>query len=493
MARRPEGFQPGQRQQINPGAATYPRPTLESVLDLNKPAPAPRHRRKKREVRKVLTRGLVTFALLGLVGGGYMFGKGYLKARQIFKGGAEGAAALQENVDPSSLRGEGDGRVNIMVLGKGGPGHEGADLTDTLLIASIDPLSKEASLLSIPRDLYVKVPGLGSMKINSVYANAKQRALSTGKRSNDQTQKAEAAGLDAIQKALEQSMGIPIHYYGMLDFEAFRKAIDTVGGITIDVKEPLYDQNVAWENNNSPLIAAKGVQTMNGKKALLYARSRYGSARGDFDRAQRQREVILALKDKVLSLGTFGNPVKITQLTEAFGSHVQTNLNVNEVMRLYNLGKDIQSSKVASIGLADPPNNFVTTDFIDGASVVVPRAGVNNYKEIQNFVRNALKDGFIRNENANIIILNGTATAGLATKRSEELKSFGYNVTKVADAPTKNYSHTTLVDLRGGSKKYTRKYLENRLGVTAVNNLPDANIVPESADFVIILGRNERL
>lgn len=489
--RRPEGFHAGVRPNLSaPRNPAISLPPIDDTMVLPD-APPKRHHKKKRNIRKTALRSVIMLLLVGFITGGYIFGKGYLKARQIFKGGAEGAAALQENVDPSLLKGEGDGRVNILVLGKGGPGHIGADLTDTVIVASIDPLQKEASLLSIPRDLYVKVTDLGSMKINSVYANAKQNALTGSRVSNDQLKKAEEAGLSTIQKTVEQSMGIPIHYYAMIDFEGFRKAIDTVGGIDIDVQQELYDPSVAWENGYNPLIAAKGMQHFNGKKALLYSRSRYGSARGDFDRAQRQREVILALKEKVLNVGTFGNPLKISQLTDDFGNHVQTNLSVNEVMRLYTIGKDVPSNKVASLGLADPPHNYVTTANIGGQSVVIPRAGAGNFKEIQSFVRNSLKDGFIRNENASLVILNGTNIAGLAGKRSEELKSFGYNVNQVGDAPTKDYANTILVDLRKNEKKYTRRYLEQRLNVTAVENLPDGSIQPGTADFVIILGRNE--
>lgn len=492
---RPQGFRPGQRAQIAaPGMGTAANlHGVRSRPGAHSTASATKHdRKKKRTPRQLLMRSMMSVALVGLIGGGFLFGKGYLKARQIFKGGADGAAALQDNVDPSLLRGEGDGRVNIMLLGRGGEGHTAADLTDTLLIASIDPLQKESALVSVPRDFYVRVPDLGSMKINSVYANAKQQALN-GSQSPNQIKEADKAGLQAVKQALEESMGIPIHYYAMVDFEAFRKAIDTVGGITIDVPEQLYDPMVAWENNNNPLIASQGVQHFNGKRALLYARSRHGSARGDFDRAARQRAIIVALKDKVLSAGTFGNPLKISQLADAFGDHVHTDLNVNDLMRLYTIAKEMPSDKVASIGLADPPNNFITTDFVDGQSVVVPTAGVFNFKEIQSYIRNTLKDGFLRNENASVTILNGTTTTGLATGRSEELKSYGYNVDTIGDTPTKNYSHTILVDLRKGDKKYTRRYLEKRLNVTAIDNLPDGAIQPGNADFVIILGRNESL
>ncbi|HSX27241.1 MAG TPA: LCP family protein [Patescibacteria group bacterium] len=445
--------------------------------------------RKPTHPWKMALKSLAIIFVMIILTGGFLFGRAYWKGRHIFKGGGS-APALADNIDPTKLRGEGDGRVNILILGKGGPGHEGPDLTDTILIASIDPIQKETAILSIPRDLYVKTTNYGSMKINSVYPTAKYQVLN-GPKTPDQAKRAEDVGLAAVQESIKDAIGIPIHYYAMVDFEAFRKAIDTVGGITIDVKQPLYDANVAWENHNNPLIAGVGLQTFNGKRALLYARSRYGSARGDFDRTERQREVLIALKDKVLSAGTFGNPLKINQLITAFGDHISTNLSVNELLRVYAIGKDIPSNKISSLGLADPPNDYVKTGNINGLSVVIPRAGLYNYTEIHNYVRNVLKDGYIKSENASILILNGTGTGGLATKKSEELKSYGYNVIGVADAPTKNYPRTILVDLRSGSKKYTRHYLEQRLGVSSVNSLPDSSIAAGSADFVIILGQNE--
>jgi len=419
--------------------------------------------------------------------GGFLLVKGYMDARNIFKGGSAGAAALQEDVDPSLLKGEGDGRINILLLGKGGLEHTGGDLTDTLLIASIDPIQKEASLLSIPRDLYVETPNLGAMKVNAVYATTKQEAI-TGSETAEQLAKIENRAIESTQKVLEESMGIPIHYYTMVDFEAFRLAINTVGGVNIDVKEQLYDQSIAWENNNNPLIAAEGQQTFDGKRALLYARSRYGSERGDFDRGVRQRQIIVGLKEKVLSSGTLSNPLKISQLVQTFGGHAQTNMSIQELTRLYEIAKDIDTSKVVSIGLSDPPNDYVTTDFVAGQSVVVPRAGLYEYKEIKHFVRNSLKDGFIRNENASIVLLNGSGREGLATEKAEELRSYGYNVTEVANAPSGNYRQTMLVDLRGGANRYTERYLEQRFRINAVSNLPDAAIQPGDADFVIILG-----
>jgi len=435
----------------------------------------------------------VLAAVLILVAGGLGL-KAYLKSRDIFKGGSDGAAALNKNVDPTLLKGEGDGRVNILLLGKGGEGHEGPDLTDTLLIASIDPVAKETALLSIPRDLWVKSTAGGSSKVNSVYANAKYAVLNnytTKQQTAEIKQKAEDAGIKAIEGTLSNVLGIPLQYYVMVDFTAFKQAVDAVGGIDINVKKQLYDTNVAWENNKNPLIAAVGMQHFDGKKALLYSRSRMGSARGDFDRTERQREVILALKDKVLSAGTFTNPVKINGLINAFGDHVATDFSLNEIMRVYELVKGVDATKVQSIGLADPPNDFVTTSNVSGQSVVVPRAGTFVYGPIQSYIRNTLRDSFLKSENASVVVLNGTAKSGLAKIKADELKAYGYNVTTVGDAPTKTYTKTVLVDMTKGVKKYTRNYLEKRLGVASTTTLPDPNIVPGTADFVIIVGSNE--
>jgi LCP family protein required for cell wall assembly len=456
-------------------------------VDPRKPSAATHKKTRKHSRKKIALRSFAALTIMVLLVGGVLFGKGLWNLNRIFKGGTSGAAALQNDVDPTKLKGEGDGRVNILLLGRGGDGHEGPDLTDTILVASIDPVQKEAAILSIPRDFWVKAPGGGSSKINAIFANAKYAAQGRAKTAADR-QKTDEAGFAAIEDTVEKTMGIPIHYHAMVDFEGFRKAIDTVGGVTVDVKEKLYDPTVAWENKNNPLIAGVGLQTFDGKRALLYARSRHGSARGDFDRATRQREILLALKQKVLSLGTFSNPLKISQLLDNFGNHVQANMSIEEMRRVYDISKDIDGSKVISIGLADPPNNYVTTSNIDGLSVVVPRAGTYTYTDIQGYVRNVLKDGFIKNENASIAIYNGTETPGLATTRATDLKSYGYNVTTIADAPTKGYTKTVLVDLRSGQKKYTKHYLEQRLKVTAVSSLPDTKIQPGTADFVIILG-----
>jgi polyisoprenyl-teichoic acid--peptidoglycan teichoic acid transferase len=481
---------PQQAGGTRPGRIRQPMQPMDITL------PGEGKKKKKRRFRSRKTvKILSVFAVLVLLVGGYFVGRTYLAVNGIFKGGGN-APALSKNVDPTKLRGEGDGRVNILMLGKGGMGHDGADLTDTLLVASMDPVNKKASILSIPRDFWVKSSKGGQSKINAVYANAKSAVLN-GRQTSDINQRAEQAGVSAISTTIESAMGIPIHYYVMVDFQGFVQAINTVGGVDIYV-DPKDDAGIVretlWDEltrKNYRLDVRAGNNHFDGQRALMYARSRHTSTRGDFDRAERQRKILIALKDKVMSAGTYGNPVKVNQLITNFGSHVQSNLSTNEVLRVYDIVKGINSAHINSVGLADPPNNYVTTDMVNGQSIVRPRAGLFDYSEIQNYVRNTLKDGYIQNENAIIAVYNGSTKPGLASKKATELKSFGYNIPTVANAPTQTYAKTVLVDLTKGTKKYTKHYLEQRLKVTATTTLPDPAITATGADFVIILGQNE--
>lgn len=489
-----EGFHASKQSQLpQPNTGRKPRRDTTGMIDLSLPEEKQKKRRWKRwssltrrqKIKRTLLAGLMTVLLIG----GFLLGKGYLNLRHIFRGGGN-AAVLEEGVDPSKLRGEGDGRVNILLLGRGGGNHDAPDLTDTILIASIDPINKKAGMLSIPRDLWVTTDNLGSMKINAVYAQTLYSAQANGKSKSQ----AEAEAFSAIEKKVSEVTGIPIHYHAMIDFVGFEKAINTVGGVDVyvDKNGEVYEQ--MWDEltgTNYTLDVREGWQKFNGQRALAYARSRHTSARGDFDRAERQRKLLLALKDKVLSAGTFANPARLSALISDFGGHINTNMTIDEMLQIYNIGKDVNNEGVKSISLVDEPNNFLVSDFIDGQSVQIPKAGLNNFSAIQSFVRNTLKDGFIEKENPEIIVLNGTNIPGLAQKRADELKSYGYRVTNVGDAPTKTYAQTVFVDLRHGDKKYTRYYLQKRLGVDAVESLPDNTIDPGQADFVIIVGRNE--
>jgi LCP family protein required for cell wall assembly len=510
--KRPEGYHPTTRstEAIQPALSpSKPRKQIarpqESILHMTLPGGALEEASSKKKHKKLkkddstrsprwrftrkwgIRSGLVVAGLVLLIGG-FLFTKGLLQANKIFKGGGK-AAALQSQVKPELLKGEGDGRINILLLGKGGGDHDGPDLTDTILVASIDPINKTANMVSIPRDMWVTSDGASS-KINAVYANHKYSALN--KNSKDKAG-AEKAGIKSIEATVTQVLGIPIHYYGMVDFQAFKQAVDTVGGVDINVPPELAVQEHLWDETtrkNYYLNVPAGMQHFDSTRALFFTRSRHTSARGDFDRSERQRIFIQALGQKVLSAGTYTNPVKISQLMSAFGDHVATDFSVNDSLRLANIAKGIKSTDIKSTGLADPPNNYVRTDNINGQSIVRPTAGIGDYSAIQNYIRNTLKDPYIAKENAAIMVLNGTTVPGLAGSKGDELKSYGYNVIKVDSAPSSDYQKTVLVDMTGNKKPFTKNYLEKRLGVKATTTLTDKTIVTTGADFVLILGQD---
>jgi polyisoprenyl-teichoic acid--peptidoglycan teichoic acid transferase len=444
--------------------------------------------RKRASMRRWAFRGVATLLILLTGLGGLLFSQGFLKLHKVFKGGTVSAAALKTNVDPTLLKGEGDGRINVLLLGRGGGTHDAPDLTDTMMLASIDPINHTSTLLSIPRDFWVDVPNDGAMKINAAWETGKYKYLGKVSGDNSNTQSVQA-GFDLVDQTVESVIGVPIHYNMLLDFQAFRQAVDTLGGVDVNVPTDLVDPTMAWENAGNSVLAKAGAQTFDGKHALIYVRSRETST--DFARSVRQRSVLLALKEKVKTLGTLSNPLKLSGLMNSFGNNVQTDLSLGDGSRLYNIFKDVSNANTTSIGLGDATTNLITTGMINGQSTVQPKAGLFKYSDIQNFVRGQLKDPYLTKENAKIMILNGTSQPGLATTESNLLKSYGYNIVGAANAPTSGYARTTVIDLNHGKDKYTKHYLEQRLNVTATTTLPDATIQQNQADFVIIVGSDE--
>jgi LCP family protein required for cell wall assembly len=446
--------------------------------------------RPQRIVRKRLSRTMLGLRIASavvavfLVTGGFLAWKGYAKFHKVFHGTTTVAALSKKTVAPDLLKGEGDGRVNILLLGVGGPGHDGPDLTDTIVVLSVDPVNGTAAMISIPRDLWVNMPVnyFGSQqKINAAYESGKYHYLGKLDASNSSAPAVEA-GFDAIDTTLKDVLDVNINYHLLVNFQAFRQAIDAVGGVTVDVPTQLYDPTMAWENHNSPILADVGVQQMDGVKALLYARSRETTS--DFARSQRQRQILIALKDKVLTAGTLSNPTKIDALMNAFGDNVYSDLSTQGATRLVGIMKKVSDTKVNSVGLTDEPHKLVTTDRVGTASVVRPIAGLGNYTDIQAYVRSQIPDGYLLKEHAPLLVVGSTAAGAAAT--AAILTNYGYTVAATSTT-TAAIAQPIVVDRSNGKDPYTLHYLEARYGVTAVKSLPAGlGVTPGSAKFVII-------
>jgi polyisoprenyl-teichoic acid--peptidoglycan teichoic acid transferase len=491
--RQTDGFYPSR--EAMPARPLDPSEEEEAAQLLDEPIVIDHIEERKRKLRfwqrhaklkRRLKRTALAFVILILAGGAYFGYKLYHTQKKVLAGGGKSISVCTDDVDVNQLNREGDSRINILLLGIGGPGHDGANLTDTIMLASIDPIADKVSLVSIPRDLWVHISGDGSQKINAAYPYG----LDASKSKTNQGQIQD--GLEELDKTLQPVLdGIHINYHVLLDFQAFKQMVDAVGGINVNVPETLYDPTIAWENHRNPVIATKGPQEFNGQQALLYARSRETSS--DFARAERQRLIITALKQKVFSAGTFSNPVRVSSLLDSLGQNVYTDFSSTDLKCLYRQMSTIPASKIASLDMVTPPNNLLTTGNINGLSVVEPLEGLFEYDNIHTFLHKNLTDGLITKENAPIAIYNATSTGGVATSQSNLLKSYGYKVITTENAPNStNPSQTVLVDLSGGKDKYTLHYLEGRLGVTAVGKLPgDFGITPPpNAKFVIILGED---
>lgn len=439
---------------------------------------------KRKKLRRTIAGVVAVLIAMVMLTAGVVTWRGYKTASKVLGGSTTVAALASEKVEPTLLKGEGDGRVNILLLGIGGPNHDGGDLTDTMILASVDPVNHDVTLLSIPRDLWVKMPSGffgASQKINAAYSAGKYQYL--GKADSKNTNPAAIqAGLNNLDTVVGEVLGINVNYHVLVNFEAFAQAVDTVDGVTVDVKRPLVDASMAWENHNNPVLAAAGVQQMDGKEALLYARSRHSTS--DFDRSERQRQILVAIKQKVLTLGTFSNPIKLDGLSSAFGKNVYSDLSTKAALRLYEIMKQVDNSKIESLDLVTPPHSFVTTDNVNNISVVRPKLGFDTYSQIQSYVRSELRDGYIARENAKVVV--AASTQPQATSTMHMLQELGYNC-QVTVLSTASHDGTTVIDLTGGKAPYTRNYLEKRYSTTAISTLPKGLIVPDGTQFVILV------
>lgn len=370
-------------------------------------------------------------------------------------------------VDPSALAGEGDGRINVLLIGVGGSGHPGGTLADSIMVASLDPQNKKLALLSIPRDLRVTIPNVGTTKINAAH-------------SYGESQKA-GEGPKLLKETVSQVLDLPIHYFARVDFQGFVKVIDTLGGVTVDVQKPVNDPLYPAKDmlGYDPFYVKTGVQTFTGATALKYARSRETSS--DFDRAARQQQILVAVRQKALSAGVLTNPKKISDLLGILGSHVRTDLEVGEMERLVRLLKDIEPGSVISKVLdngADGPLKSVS----DGGYYLVPKAG--DFSEVRRIAHELFTDPYLTAEHAKIEIVNATGTSGLARELELDLISLGYDIVSIKKAEIVVTSQVN--DFSDGASPFTARFLKERLHTTVKQVARPAD--GAGVDIRIVLG-----
>jgi LCP family protein required for cell wall assembly len=406
------------------------------------------------------------------------------------------------------LVGEEDDRINILLLGMGGKNHDGPYLTDTIILASLQPSTKKVVLTAIPRDLLVPNQNGVWQKVNSINAYV------------------EADGEDgskATAEVLSEVFGTPINYYFRVDFEGFTNIIDELGGVTVTVDNTLDDyqypilgqeDNPDYYSRYEHLHIDKGVQQMDGELALKYARSRHGvgSEGSDFARSKRQAKIIAAVKDRTLSLSTLMNPARLARIMAQLNEHLSTNIKIWEGIRLWNLFKDVsQEQIIAKAPEVGPGGLLVESRGADGAYILIPRTG--NYNAVKEFIQNILGSTAvtvkktvsnhleISPEAATIEIRNGTLINGLASQVSAKLKPANFQTIRVANAAKHDLKDTVIYDLTYGAKPQALSALQDNMSAVIGLDLPqwlvddiksnsEANPGQARPDFILLLGSN---
>jgi LCP family protein required for cell wall assembly len=375
----------------------------------------------------------------------------------------------------------GTDRVTVLVLGidrRAGEDEKGY-LTDTMLLVTMDPAGRTAAMLSIPRDLWVEVPdGFGVDTIN------------TANRTGDYYDYPGGGPALAV-KTVQHNLGVTVNYYVRLDFTAFETFVDTIGGIDVyneeTIDDPLYPNG---SYGYEPFYLPAGQHHLNGHDALRYARTRHGAT--DIDRARRQQQVVMAVRERVLSFDML--PTLITQaplLYQTLNDSVWTDLTLEQMVSLALLAKDIPRENIRSAVI--DYQYVLDYQTPEGRQVLVPLRDKIRVLRDELFGSTAAtrpdttqdEPALIAAEAAHVQVLNGAGVDGLACATEDWLVGQGILAADCDTADRPDYASTVIVDYTG--KPYTVRWLQRTFGVQTIISGTD----PESAvDVKVIVGRD---
>lgn len=373
-------------------------------------------------------------------------------------------------------------RINILLLGiDQREGDAGSWRTDTMILISVDPATNSAAMLSIPRDLWVTIPGYGESRINMAHYLGDAHGYPGG-------------GVALAKKTVWYALGVPVHYYVRVNFSGFEEIVDAIGGVTINVDRAIHDESYPDGNYGTIVLdIPAGVQHMDGAMALQFARSRHGT--GDYDRMGRQQQVIMAVRDKVLSLDM---PISsIPKLVELAGEMVKTDLTLDEIMALAEIAKRVERSNIQS-GIID--DNMTTT-------VITPEkwmVEVPDWAKVRQLVDDlfpalapsaaptpSLVKAQLVSEGARIEIQNGTLVTDLANDAAQALRAKGFNVVRIDNAD--RFDHDSTLIICYADMPYTIDRLADELDVPGEGVRHEIRPSGADIDVRIVLGRDMAL
>lgn len=390
----------------------------------------------------------------------------------------------EEKYEP--LKTDANGRTNILAFGtsgynmegdEGNGTHAGAQLTDSIMMISLNQETGDIAMLSLPRDLKASPTCTSTGKINEVY-------WCNGGGGNASTEQ-EAKAASALMTEVGSILGVDFQYYAHLNWGSLVQIVDTLGGITITLDEDILDYY--W---TGAVFEAGKEYTINGEQALGLARARHGTMGGDFSRGTSQQKILIGIKNKI-----FEKDLSITDLlslASTLGDNLRTNFSLQEIKSLAIFSSEFDLENMRQISLYNPSEGirYMTTGTLDnGISYVFPAAGVGNYGAIQSYVATRLSNDPRVYENASIIVLNATDENGLAAFiRDSLVEEEGYQSIAVDNAPAGTYDEQYNIYVLNDKVKGTAHLLEGYFGVDSKSaaDLPEG--ITRDYDIVIILG-----
>ena len=440
----------------------------------------PKHGKKKKKKghKGAIIALIIVLILAAGVGGFLVWGD---KIISKMTGGNSGIfdfiGAISSNV---KLKTDEKGRTNILIFGtsgydmdgdEGGGVHDGAQLTDSIMVVSVDQESGDTAMVSLPRDLYVGNTCTSTGKVNEVYFCANIYGQD------------EAGGAEALKTVMKEIFDIDIQYRVHVDWGALVQIVDGLGGITVTLDEDIED---TWTNT---FIKAGEPVTLNGEKALGLARARHGTEMGDFTRGNSQQKILGAIQRKLVDNGIdLGTALG---LVDVVGDNVRMDFNIEELKTVFYLAKDISLDEMRQIPLVDYKNNiyYLSTAMMNNISYVVPASGMKNYTAIQKYVQQALISDPAVREAPVISVLNGSGEVGVASAEKARLEELGFADVTAGDAPDGEYSEKFYVFDVTGKKPASVKKIVDKYGTTArqAAEIPEG-VNTAGVDIVIILG-----
>lgn len=384
---------------------------------------------------------------------------------------------------PAPVVWDGASRVTVLVMGLDygdwdNPDRSGSPRTDTMILFTIDPLTKTAGMLNVPRDLWVNIPGFKYGKINTAYPLGIDWQYPDG------------GGPGLAMATLESLLGVPIDYYALIDFYAFERFIDEIGGVEIDVPAEIKVDPIGPGNT---VVLQPGKQILDGPVALAYARAR-NTEGVDFDRANRQQEVILAMRNRIISLNMLPTlAAKAPTLYNEISSGIKTNLTIEQVISLAWLALEVGEDNIKR-GVISPPEQVLLAKSPDGTQDIL-KPVTNKIRLLRDEIfasdvplseiaQNTSAQEVMKLEGARITVLNGSGVTGLAASTADFLISQGANVVATGDAG-EYYIYTKIVMYT--PMPYTLKYL-NGLVELQPNAIRYEPALSSDIDMIIYLG-----